>query len=925
MSRSNVSVLIRFSVTVVLASIIGCGVGRSLPTDGDVTLSEETILVDQEPSIEVQEVGSNTLLLTVSSGTSPVSEGDILTGRGPDGAFLRKVVGLETQPDGTVKAFTEQASLEEAVIQGAGSVSTQVFFDGSDSGHEGKGLRSGKVIDHLVKTLVDNASVDASITLSVDFNPHVDVNVRYDRGLEYFLAKVTGKLDIDLEVEVIVKEAIREKYEQELAEIPGAPIYFAIGFVPVEVLPVLEIIAGVEVDAAAAGSADCGAGLTLTTTAGVEFESGEWSVIAENETEYRLPQMVYEFPVSADAKVYVKAQVLLKFYRVAGPTIGLAGALGFEAEGSLPGDGIDWELYWALIGSAGGKIEILSQTVAAFGFDLFEVRFPILEGTIRDGGEGEGEGGGEGEGEGENEAPIAKNQAVAVAFDTPTRFELDVSDSDDGPEPLVYVIVEEPEHGAITGTGTTPTYTPDVGYTGRDSFTYYVTDGVDDSRTAKVSITVSPPGEMGSPNLVSPIGGASVEMVPVFDWNPVPGAVEYQIDLSANDLFSPVLWSTKSEPTAIAYNTPPLEDGTYYWRVLPIDIDDNEGPYSSSATFTKSWTLAPSLLEPADGARISTGLVLEWTHVSSADHYQIVLSTSEGFSTVFEEFDSHVTRVGWTPNPPDATYYWHVRAVDVARNEGPWSSAGSFTIAWTAVPTLVSPIGGAGASSAPVFQWTSLPGVGQYEIHMSANIEFTNVFWNTKSHINRVAYTPALGDGNTYYWRVRCLDAEDKPGPWTSIASFLTTGLPGGGNAPPTLTSPPDGASMSEMPLLSWSAVAGAAYYRVEISRNELFSDTVDSRRTVNTVYVPEDYASGQSSKPSSLGNLSPGTYYWRVRAYDEDHDEIGDWSAIPSFQVTPAVAVTLTAPSDGAILTEMPMLEWSPLPAAEYYKVEIS
>ena len=58
-------------------------------------------------------------------------------------------------------------------------------------------------------------------------------------------------------------------------------------------------------------------------------------------------------------------------------------------------------------------------------------------------------------------------------------------------DPLTYVIVSPPSHGTLGGTGSSRTYQPAAGYVGPDSFTFKANDGVLDSNTALVSITVS--------------------------------------------------------------------------------------------------------------------------------------------------------------------------------------------------------------------------------------------------------------------------------------------------------------------------------------------------------------------------------------------------------------------------------------------------
>ena len=56
---------------------------------------------------------------------------------------------------------------------------------------------------------------------------------------------------------------------------------------------------------------------------------------------------------------------------------------------------------------------------------------------------------------------------------------------------LTYTIVSGPTHGQLSGSDGNRTYTPDLNYFGPDSFTFKVNDGINDSNTSTVSITVT--------------------------------------------------------------------------------------------------------------------------------------------------------------------------------------------------------------------------------------------------------------------------------------------------------------------------------------------------------------------------------------------------------------------------------------------------
>jgi formylglycine-generating enzyme required for sulfatase activity len=78
-----------------------------------------------------------------------------------------------------------------------------------------------------------------------------------------------------------------------------------------------------------------------------------------------------------------------------------------------------------------------------------------------------------------NDAPVANAQFVSVAINTPQAITLTGSDIE-GSE-LTYAVVDQPTHGALSGTPPNVTYTPFLNYKGSDSFTFEVNDGTADS------------------------------------------------------------------------------------------------------------------------------------------------------------------------------------------------------------------------------------------------------------------------------------------------------------------------------------------------------------------------------------------------------------------------------------------------------------
>jgi hypothetical protein len=88
-----------------------------------------------------------------------------------------------------------------------------------------------------------------------------------------------------------------------------------------------------------------------------------------------------------------------------------------------------------------------------------------------------------------NVAPTALAQTVSATEDTAKAITLAGSDPESSP--LSYAVVTNPTKGTLAGTPPNLTYTPQLNYTGPDSFTFRVNDGTANSSAATVTINVA--------------------------------------------------------------------------------------------------------------------------------------------------------------------------------------------------------------------------------------------------------------------------------------------------------------------------------------------------------------------------------------------------------------------------------------------------
>jgi len=88
-----------------------------------------------------------------------------------------------------------------------------------------------------------------------------------------------------------------------------------------------------------------------------------------------------------------------------------------------------------------------------------------------------------------NIVPVAQDQTYSINQESSLQMSLVYNDND-GPGPYEVTIVTFPGNGVLTGTGNDRTYTPNAGFYGTDSFSWKVSDGMDESNTSLITITI---------------------------------------------------------------------------------------------------------------------------------------------------------------------------------------------------------------------------------------------------------------------------------------------------------------------------------------------------------------------------------------------------------------------------------------------------
>ncbi|MBI2836576.1 MAG: hypothetical protein HYX85_02660 [Chloroflexi bacterium] len=170
------------------------------------------------------------------------------------------------------------------------------------------------------------------------------------------------------------------------------------------------------------------------------------------------------------------------------------------------------------------------------------------------------------------------------------------------------------------------------------------------------------------------------------DWQSIKGVTRYEWQVDDDSNFAVTDSGFQGETDGSSTPLPPLRAATtYYWRVRATQ--PVLSPWSEKRSF--STMLAGTvdgieLYNPQAGvARMPRQPVFQWSAVSGAQRYELMVSANVSFSesTIAKVGDDSLPETAWKSDVAleyDTTYYWKVRGVG-AGSQSAWSATGVFT------------------------------------------------------------------------------------------------------------------------------------------------------------------------------------------------------------------------------------------------------
>jgi hypothetical protein len=463
------------------------------------------------------------------------------------------------------------------------------------------------------------------------------------------------------------------------------------------------------------------------------------------------------------------------------------------------------------------------------------------------------------------------------------------------------------------------------------------------------TVRIFQPSPLAAATLNEPVDSPSTQVVDVvLDWNPVPRAVRYDLQLSTDQNFLSGV-TTYNNLVGTRFSPPTtLSNDQYWWRVRPYDAGGNFLQWTQVPvwTFQRYWPDQPALVYPANNTIVDDPFYFQWTAVPHASYYQFELHNSPDFEPANQICSRTTVNTTYVPTAANdcwpganGNYYWRVIAhdgpVDVVTDRIS-SQVGHFQYQ-PDVMNLATTVPADGASvSVPTLTWAPIVNAAKYVVTVT---DVANSQTVVSAVTSATSFTPRdlLTVGHTYRWSVLPYSGSGRAGSqyapqdWNT---FTMTAQAAAVASTPEATGPADGSSFVRFPTLTWTPVANAAFYKIGLR----------PRDTIQAFTLLGDNFRYPAGEDASSTYLATGDWEWKVFAYDGSNTQLSQtvtprWftmaNLLPPTNLTASMSGNASASADtrcAIVLPDQcpnmpatPVLRWDPVPSAGYYKVTLS
>ena len=255
-------------------------------------------------------------------------------------------------------------------------------------------------------------------------------------------------------------------------------------------------------------------------------------------------------------------------------------------------------------------------------------------------------------------------------------------------------------------------------------------------------------------------------------WPEVTDAVAYRIQLFPQDRPAALLQDQMVTTNTLSDIRVP--DGDYILRLRAVDALGLEGLNAEHRFTVDDQPVAPALLDLINNKIVREPQpAFNWSQPQDSVAFHFQLARDAGFETMVVDLPRH-DQAHFHPAEalPPGEYYWRVASVRGENKQGPFSTPQVFQITTIPpAPQLEVPVV---EDDMLVFRWVAAADASQYQLQLANDREFDNVVIDETVSETELRIKPPRAD--TYYARIRAVDAHDYPGPFSEIQEVNVSG-----------------------------------------------------------------------------------------------------------------------------------------------------
>jgi hypothetical protein len=224
---------------------------------------------------------------------------------------------------------------------------------------------------------------------------------------------------------------------------------------------------------------------------------------------------------------------------------------------------------------------------------------------------------------------------------------------------------------------------------------------------------------------------------------------------------------------------------------------------------------------PARGETVGANPFFSWNPIAGKQSYWVIVAKDPSFTTLvdyaFTQTPAYAVRTGSSPltyADEETSYYWVVFPASGSNGSGapgnPAFGAYADFEKQTTPPDQLAPLDGAVFSGQPTFEWTSVFGAKRYHLQVDDETSFSSPIDNVTTSSTAYTSLKSYNSAQTFYWRVAPEDENNTALTWSSTNTFQVD-LPA-----PTMDTDDFGTG-DFLPVVSWSPVAGAVEYELQV------------------------------------------------------------------------------------------------------------